>query len=122
MKITHSSSDITRIDRMAVDRVLNTNYVGYGPHARALETFLKKRTAHKSAFALQSGFQALVLALRGLDLPAGSRVGLPALTCGTVAAAVRNAGLIPLLVDIRDDLTLDVTSLPANCAAVIAPH
>lgn len=121
-RLLHSCPHIDSADSAAVASVLAANFPGTGPWVEKLEGALRQRTGQEYGVAVQSGFQALVLALRALDLPPGSRVALPVLTCSSVAAAILNAGLEPVLCDISEDLTIDLERLPAGCAAVVAPH
>jgi len=104
-------------------RCLRRGFVGNGARAKELEERIRLRTGRKYAFAVLSGFHALFLAVRALDLTPGSRVCLPVLTCASVLAAVQNAGHRAVLADIEAvTLTLDVKGVPEGCAAIIAPH
>ncbi|CAN5788811.1 UDP-4-amino-4-deoxy-L-arabinose aminotransferase [soil metagenome] len=122
MPVAHSASDISSADQAAVQAVLAENFPGTGPRVDDLERSLALRTTRNFCSAVQSGFQGLVLALRSLDLPPMSHVALPALTCSSVASAILNAGLVPSLCDIRDDLTIDPATVSSSCRAVVAPH
>ena len=77
-----------------------------------------------------SGTDALVLALKALDLPPGSYVATVSHTAVATVAAIELAGLKPLLLDIeRDFMTLDPEALtrslekpPGKISAVIPVH
>lgn len=56
---------------------------------------------------VNSGYDALYLALRMLDLEAGDEVILPSYTFIATASAVVQAGGVPVFADIRDDLNID---------------
>jgi perosamine synthetase len=102
---------------------LRTGFIGNGELAKALEIQICARTGRKYAFAVSSGFHALLLALRALDLKLGSNVCLPVLTCASVLAVVQNAGHCAVLADVEvETLTLNVNELPEDTEAVIAPH
>lgn len=121
--IPHSSSHIEEADQQAVRDTLQSNFVGYGQASCALEKWYRKRTGRKYAFAVQSGTQALLLALSALALPAGSRVGLPVLTCKLVRTAILATGLTPELADINiDDLTFEIPDAPGSWVAMVVPH
>ena len=123
MRIPHSASDVGDAEARAAKAACEANYVGFGPSSRRLEQTLASRTERAAAFAVLSGSHALELALAALDLPTGSRVAIPVLTCASVLHAVIRAGHTPCLVDIRsEDLTLDLMRLPAQVDAIIAPH
>lgn len=121
--IPHSCSHIEEADQLAVHDILQSNFVGYGQTSCALEEWYRKRTGRKYAFAVQSGTQALILALSALALPAGGRVGLPVLTCKSIRTAILAVGLTPELADIDiDDLTFDIPDTPVNWVSMVVPH
>ncbi|MBK9161510.1 MAG: DegT/DnrJ/EryC1/StrS aminotransferase family protein [Nitrosomonadales bacterium] len=121
--IPHSCSHIEDADLHAVEAVMRSNFVGYGRASHALEEWYKERTGRKYAFAVQSGTQALTLALSSLSLPAGSRVGLPVLTCRSVRSAILANGLTPALADVDiDDLTIAIPGTAADWASMVVPH
>ena len=121
--IPHSASQLGREETKAAREVIEDNFVGSGPQAAELEKEFCRRTGRKHAFAVSSGYNALSLAVRSLDLPPLSLIALPTLTCSSVFAAVRGAGHRVWLTDIQDDdLTIDLASLPNEAAAIVAPH
>lgn len=121
--IPHSSPTLGPQEVAAVLRCLQCGYVGNGTAAKELEDRIRTQTGRKYAFAVSSGFHGLLLALRALDLPRGSKICLPILTCASVLAASQNSGLYADLADIDPEtLTLDVDKVSRDCAAVIAPH
>lgn len=64
--------------------------------------------------------QALELTLSALDLPAGSKVAVPALTFAATATAVIRAGHIPVVSDVdRHSWLLDPSSLPIDGLAAV---
>jgi perosamine synthetase len=78
----------------AVERVLRSGWVTTGPECAAFEDELASWLGVPHAVALSSCTAALELAFRGMHLPAGSRVLVPAITfCGAVEA-VLHAGLV----------------------------
>src|SRR5947207_2510965 len=58
------------------------------------------------AVGMSNGTDAMEIALRALDLPTGSGVVLPANTFVATAAAVKRAGLRPVLCDVAPDTLL----------------
>lgn len=75
-------------------------YTNFGPLTQSLEARLAHRWSRwhpVSATTTANGTLALTLALQALDLPARSPVLVPALTFPGTAAAVRAAGLDPVL-------------------------
>lgn len=122
-RIPHSRPSLGDAEAEAAHAVIAAGFVGSGPRAAELEAAVSAATGRPFAFAVSSGFHALSLAVRALDLPAGSVIGLPVLTCGSVVAAIRGAGHRPRLLDLREDLTLDPNSvIRGEVAAFAAPH
>jgi perosamine synthetase len=121
--IRHSSSELGPAEAEAALRCLRDNYVGRGAAAKALESTIAASVERKRALAVSSGFHALALALLALDLPRGSGVAVPVLTCASILSAIQHAKYEPVLCDIDPRfLTLDVSRIPPRCRAVVAPH
>ena len=76
-------------------------------------------------FLVSSGRAALWLLLRGLDLPANPRIGVPLFCCEAVFEAIERAGGVPVFLDVDPDtLVLDAArwTSAAPVDAVIAVH
>lgn len=90
-----------------------------------LKKILKEKLGCEHVVLTSSGRTAIELALRNLNLPSGEVI-LPTFVCGTVAQAVIDAGHIPVLADVNDDLTLSCESverrLTQKTIAVIIAH
>ncbi len=73
-----------------------------------------------------SGRTALYLILKALNLPEGSKVGVPLFCCPVVFDSVRRAGLVPRFLDINlQDFTLSADDLKhkrGDVAAVVVVH
>ena len=86
----------------AVTGVLRAGPLVLGPHVDRFEqefgSFLGGSEAVE-VVGVGSGFDALVIALGGLELPEGSTVLVPANDAGFAAGAMRAAGLVPVPVD-----------------------
>ena len=63
----------------------------------------------------------IVMALRA-TLPKGGRVGVVAYNCHTVANAVVNAGCKPVFMDVTEELTIDIDSIPADLDAIVVTN
>lgn len=121
--IPHSASDLGEAEAKAAVRVIHSNFVGYGPRAHELEEFIRFRTDKKYVTAVSSGSIALQIALHAIGLRPNSLVAIPVMTCPSVASAILSCGHRPVLLDIeRESLAINVASLPAKVAAIIAPH
>jgi dTDP-4-amino-4,6-dideoxygalactose transaminase len=80
-----------------------------GPAVERLETEIATRVGSRHAIGCASGTDALLLALKALELEPGDEVIIPAFTFFATAGAVWNAGLTPVFCDI-DPVTFNVTA------------
>lgn len=86
--------------QQAALRVLRSGWITMGPETLAFERELASYLGARHVVAVASGTAAIEIALRALHLPPGAMVLTPSLTfCGAVAAIVQ-AGLRPVLVDV----------------------
>jgi dTDP-4-amino-4,6-dideoxygalactose transaminase len=123
VEVRHSSSQVDEAEIKAAIDVLGTNFVGYGRVGRALEEAFCLRTGKRFGFAVSSGFHAISLALRALDLPESSVVSIPVLTCPSLVSAIQGAGHRVGLSDVRaEDLIINPPAVPPESGAIIAPH
>lgn len=75
----------------------------------------------KGEYLLNHARTGIVMALRAV-LPKGGRVGVVAYNCHTVANAVVNAGCEPFFVDVRENLKIDIDSIPADLDALVVTN
>lgn len=109
--------DITEDDIAAVTDVLRSGWITTGTECLLLEEELAAYTGAPHVVSVSSCTAALEIALAHLDLPPGSRVGVPAWTfISTALAAVHNQ-LQPVLLDV-DPGTLNLA--PDSLAAALA--
>jgi dTDP-4-amino-4,6-dideoxygalactose transaminase len=89
------------------------------PAIRRLERRLADYIGRAYCVVVGSGTLALTLALRGLELPGGSEVIVPAICCEAVPYAITYAGLTPVFCDVAtSDYNLRVESM----AKLISPR
>ncbi|MEJ2218540.1 MAG: DegT/DnrJ/EryC1/StrS family aminotransferase [Gemmatimonadota bacterium] len=111
----------------AVGGVVESQRFILGAPVERLEAELAELLSAEHGVGCASGTDALLLSLRGLELPAGSEVVVPAFTFFATAGAVWNAGLKPVFCDI-DPATFNVTAetvaaaLTPDTRAVIVVH
>ncbi len=86
-------------ERKYVNNCLKTNWLSYGKYNRKLEEAFAKFCGVRYAVSCKSGTQALVLALRALDVGPGDEVIVPTLTYVATANAVSHTGARPVFVD-----------------------
>lgn len=94
-----------------------------GPVLEELEQALARRFGVAFGVGLGSGTEALQLAIEALELPAGSRVAVPALSFFATTEAVLRAGHRPVFVDVLPQLPLmDPEQVPRDVDAVVLVH
>jgi len=92
----------------AVENVIRSRDPILGADVRKFEREFARYCKRPSALGLNSGTDALVIALRALDIGPGDEVITTATTFTATASAIVRVGAIPVFVDIsRDTWTLD---------------
>lgn len=103
----------------ALDEIVASGAFVMGPHVARLEAALAQRAGVPEAIAVHSGTDALLIALRALDIGPGDEVIVPAFTFFATAEAVMLAGATPVVVDVEPvTMTID----PAHAAARLTPR
>jgi perosamine synthetase len=91
-----------------LDRVIRRGFPNEGPETSELEIFFREYFEVKNAILTTSGTIAIYLALKGMGIGPGHRVGVPNLTFIATANAVSLTGAEPVLLEvIKDTLCLD---------------
>jgi dTDP-4-amino-4,6-dideoxygalactose transaminase len=91
----------------AVHATLESGHFILGPAVSKFEESIASYLDVKHTIGLASGTDALVLALRALDIGAGDEVIVPAYTFFATAGAVMSVGAVPTFVDI-DPVTYEM--------------
>ena len=98
----------------AIHRVLDSGWYILGNEVRSFESEFAAWLGATAAIGCANGTDALVLALRALDIGPGSSVVTVSHTAVATVAAIEMAGATPLLIDIETDhYTLDPAELEA---------
>jgi dTDP-4-amino-4,6-dideoxygalactose transaminase len=96
-----------------------------GSVVRAFEQEICRRTGAAEAIAMSSCTAGLMLAIRALELPAGTEVIVPSFTFAATAQALVWNGLVPVFCDcLPESLTLDPEDIERNLSprtAAICP-
>jgi dTDP-4-amino-4,6-dideoxygalactose transaminase len=117
--ILFAAPDLSDDDIEAAVRVLRSGWITTGGECLALEQQLAEHLDAAHVVALSSCTAALEAAVAHLDLPPGSRVGVPTWTFVSSALCAVHAGHVPVLLDVEPDaLTLSAESLDA----ALDPH
>lgn len=110
----------------AMKRVLDSASFILGAEGRALEQELADYLGVKHAITLNSGTDALIIALRALGIGPGDEVITSPFSFFATAEAIALVGAKPVFVDIQDDFNLDAEALEAaitlNTKAIIPVH
>ena len=119
--------EITDADREAVLDVLRTPDLSFGPKLVEFENAVASYLHVDYAVAVNSGTSALHLALRLLDLPAGSEVILPSFAFAAPLNVLLQEKLTPVFVDINPSTLnptpeLVETAITPRTSAIIAIH
>lgn len=114
------------IEKEVVDVLRSGCYI-LGPHNKALEKDLAEYVGVKHAVGLNSGTDALHLALRALDIGAGDEVITVAFTFVATTEAIGIVGAKPVFVDIDPDtFNIDVekieNAITPKTKAIIPVH
>jgi dTDP-4-amino-4,6-dideoxygalactose transaminase len=113
-----SSLIIDDAEEALVLEVLRSGRLAQGPMVARFEEAVRGVTGTAHAVAVSNGTEALMLALRVLDVGPGDEVVLPAFTFVATLNAVLHSGATPRFVDIGEDRCLD----PAALADAIGPR
>ncbi|MEX0716160.1 MAG: DegT/DnrJ/EryC1/StrS family aminotransferase [Planctomycetaceae bacterium] len=93
-----------------IRRVLESGRLILGPEVESFESAFASYVGAKRAVGVASGTDALILALRALDVGSGDEVVTVANTAVATVAAIRAVGALPRFIDVRDDTLLMDTS------------
>jgi dTDP-4-amino-4,6-dideoxygalactose transaminase len=102
----------------AVERVLDHGQFILGPEVEEFEARFADLCGTRFAIGVASGTDALVLALRALDIGSGDEVITPPNSFVATASAIAVVGARPVFVDVRDDLNID----PEAISSAVTPR
>jgi dTDP-4-amino-4,6-dideoxygalactose transaminase len=127
LPIDFAVPDIDAADVEAVTAVLRSRWLTTGAECDALEHELAGRLGAPHVVGVASCTAALELAFAWLDLPPGSRVGVPVWTFVASALAPMRHGAVPVLLDVdAETLNVSLESLDAaledGLDALVAVH
>lgn len=94
-------SEMSEREIQAVSECLRTQWIGFGKVVEEFESSISQQLGLPDLVMVDSGSNALYLAIKLLNLPLGSEVILPSLTWISCANAVRLAGLTPVFADVE---------------------
>jgi len=91
-----------QIDRK-IRGVLNSNSYILGNEVKKFEKNFSKYLGTKYSLGVSNGTDALILALRAIDIKRGDEVITTSHTAFATIAAIREVGAIPVFIDIKED-------------------
>lgn len=93
-----------------VSESITKQWMGMGPKTKEFETKMADRLGIQHFLLVDSGSNGLYMAIKLLNLPAGSEIILPSLTWVSCAQAVLLAGCVPVFADVdinSQNITVD---------------
>ncbi|CAG1021149.1 partial dTDP-3-amino-3,6-dideoxy-alpha-D-galactopyranose transaminase, partial [Methylococcales bacterium] len=123
--LLNSNIQFAEAYKKAFAEVLDSGWYILGNKVKEFEKKFSSYTGSRHTLGVASGLDALLLALKALDLPSGSEVIVPSNTYIATILAILNAGLKPVLVepDIRtyniDPLEIEAAITPRTSAMMI---
>ncbi len=102
------------INQEVIDEVLDSLSSGWitsGPKVKLLEEEVSKIANVSRSVCVNSWTSGAILALKWFGVKEGDEVIVPAYTYSATALAVLHCGATPIMVDITDDFTIDVTAI-----------
>lgn len=100
------------------DTLTRTGWLTTGPKARALEDEIRQFVGGEAVLCVNSWTSGAMLMLRWFGVGAGDEVIIPAYTYSATALCAMNMGAKAVMVDVKDDFTLD----PDQLKAAITEH
>lgn len=95
-------------EKQLVNNTIDSQWLGLGGQVDLFENEIKKKFSIDNFIMVDSGSNALYMAIKLLDLPAGSEIILPSFTWVSCAQSVMMAGFKPVFCDV-DLKTMNVT-------------
>lgn len=98
------------IDQDTIDEVIATLKSGWittGPKVKELESEIVKLTGCQQSLCVNSWTSGAILVLKWLGVGPGDEVIVPAYTYSATALSVLHCGATPVMVDVKEDFTID---------------
>ena len=124
MKIQFSPPYIDQSVETELLEVLRSGWITTGPKTVQLQETFAQYTGFTHVLAVNSWTSGAQLALKWFGVGPGDEVIIPAYTYAATALVVLHAGATPVMVDVKDDFTIDETKLAVaitNRTKVIIP-
>lgn len=96
-----------------VTNALHSGWITTGPRVKKLEQQMAAITGVSYCLAVNSATSALMLALHWYGVGRGDEVIIPAYTYCATALAIMHVGATPVMVDVKEDFTIDPNKIKA---------
>jgi dTDP-4-amino-4,6-dideoxygalactose transaminase len=124
MKIPFSPPFINEDVVEEVNNTLQSGWITSGPKVKELESTLASQIGTSHVICVNSWSSGAMLLLKWLGIGAGDEVIIPAYTYCATALSVIHCGATPVIVDVKDDFTIDpekvAKAITGNTKAIIA--
>ena len=111
MKIHFSPPFIDESVEKELISVLRSGWITTGPKTAQLQETFAQYTGFSNVLAVNSWTSGAQLALKWFGVGPGDEVIIPAYTYSATALVVLHAGATPVMVDVKDDFTIDESKL-----------
>lgn len=108
------------IDQLVIQEVmdsLKSNWITSGPKVKLLENEVAALTGTNAAVCVNSWTSGAILMLKWFGVGEGDEVIIPAYSYCATALCVIHCGATPVMVDIRDDFTIDPEQVKTHVTA-----
>jgi aminotransferase EvaB len=109
-----------------IDKVLKSGDLLFGREIKLFEKNFIKKNRSKFGIALNSGTDAIYIALKSLNIGANDEVITVSNTAIPTVAAIQNTGAKVLFVDVNDDYLINTNKIEEkitkNTKAIVAVH
>jgi len=109
-----------------IDKVLKSGDLIFGRQIKLFEKSFIKKNKSKFGIALNSGTDAIYIALKSLNIGANDEVITVSNTAIPTVAAIKNTGAKVLFVDVNDDYLIDTNKIEEkitkNTKAIVVVH
>lgn len=105
------------IDQDIINEVVDTMKSGWittGPKVKAFEDEISKFTDVDNTLCVNSWTSGAILVLKWFGVKKGDEVIVPAYTYCATALAVIRCGATPVMVDVKEDFTIDIDKIEAS--------
>ena len=98
-----------------IDKVFKSGDLIFGRQIKLFEKSFIKKNKSKFGIALNSGTDAIYIALKSLNIGANDEVITVSNTAIPTVAAIKNTGAKVLFVDVNDDYLIDANKIEEHC-------